>query len=118
EKMMKNTTLTTLLLVLLIALGNVNFSTAQERKVKKADKKYESYGYVDAEKIYRKVADKGYESEELFTRLANAYYYQAKYDEAAKWYKKLFELNDEPSEAVIYLRYSQSLRANGEDESA
>ncbi|RAK25390.1 hypothetical protein B0I03_101566, partial [Flavobacterium aquaticum] len=39
---------------------------AQQVKIKKADKDFEKFAYVDAIKTYEKVAEKGYKSVELF----------------------------------------------------
>ncbi|MFY0714323.1 OmpA family protein [Seonamhaeicola sp. NFXS20] len=85
---------------------------AQDEKLDKATERYSQMDYVEAQKIYLSVAEKGYESEELFTKLGNTYYFNAQYDEAAKWYRRLFKLNPE-QEANLLLRYSQSLRAIG-----
>lgn len=86
----------------------------QERKLNKATGNYEQLDYVNAQKIYLKVAENGYESEEVFTKLANSYYFNAQYDDAAKWYARLFELNSEPENDMVYLRYSQALKATGD----
>ncbi|RAK19083.1 hypothetical protein B0I03_1174, partial [Flavobacterium aquaticum] len=39
---------------------------AQQVKIKRADKDFEKFAYVDAIKTYEKVAEKGYKSVELF----------------------------------------------------
>lgn len=88
-------------------------ATAQERKLNKAGDKYEHLDYVDAQKIYLAVAEKGYESEELFTKLANTYYFNAQYADAAKWYGRLFEINANQQPNLL-LRYSQALKATGD----
>lgn len=84
---------------------------SQENQIKKADKKFDQYSYVDARKIYLEVAEKGFESSDLFKKIADSYYFNAKYDEAAVWYDKL--ITGYPSEVVpeYYFRYAQSLRA-------
>ncbi len=102
------TTLLALFLMLSLPVAN-----AQERKIEKANQDYEQLNYIDAQKIYLAVANKGYASEEIYTKLGNSYYFNAQYDEAVKWYEKLFELNQNPEESVSYLRYSQSLKATG-----
>ena len=43
----------------------------QEMKEKKADTKYENAAYIDAISIYTNLAEKGYASEELLTKLGN-----------------------------------------------
>ena len=59
----------TLLFVTII--GAFSFSCyAQQTKINSADKKYDSYAYVDAIKTYEKVAAKGYKSEDMFKKLS------------------------------------------------
>lgn len=113
--MKNNITITILFLFL---LGFLLPTNAQERKLTKAASNYERLDYVDAQKIYLAVAEKGYASEELFSKLANTYYFNAQYDDAAKWYGKLFELNQNPEPAIVLLRYSQALKATGNHQKA
>lgn len=90
----------------------------QEMKEKKADTKYENSAYIDAISIYTKLADKGYASEELLTKLGNAHYFTANYEESAKWYGQLFEMAEEEVDTEIYFRYAQSLKSIGEYDKA
>lgn len=85
---------------------------AQEAKMEKAEKLYENYGYINARDIYLKVAEKGFESEELFQKLGDSYYFNAAYSDALVWYTKLFSLNDDQGEKYLR-RYAQSLQASG-----
>ena len=85
---------------------------AQEKKVAKADKQYDSYAYVDAIAIYERVAEKGYKNEKMLQKLGNAYYFKAELPKAVKWYDELFALNPE-QEPEYYYRYSQSLKSVG-----
>ncbi|OBX25391.1 outer membrane protein OmpA-like peptidoglycan-associated protein [Gelidibacter algens] len=94
----------------LISLTSVQ---AQESKLKNATEKYENLNYVNAQKIYLEVAEKGYASEEVFTKLANSYYFNAQYNQAVKWYDSLFNLNANPDNPLVYLRFSQALKATG-----
>lgn len=87
---------------------------AQERKIEKADKNYNQYDFVDAQVIYQKVADKGYESADLFKRLANSYYLNAKYEQAKTYYGRLVAEYPEEVEAESYFRYALSLRSTKE----
>lgn len=107
----------TLQLFLLLLLAG-NYGWAQNTKISKANEKYEQYEYIDALKIYEKVAEKGYASEEIFIKLGNSYYFNAQYDQAAKWYERLFTLNPEPQNIDLLLRYSQSLKAIGSSSKA
>ncbi|MEO8774149.1 MAG: OmpA family protein [Gelidibacter sp.] len=88
----------------------------QESKLKKASESYENLNYVNAQKVYLAVAEKGYQSEELFTKLGNSFYFNAQYDQAVKWYQSLFDLNPSPEEAIVYLRFSQALKATGQSD--
>ena len=84
--------------------------TAQETRTAYADGKYEKYAYIDAIKTYEHLAKKGYSSPELFKRLGNSYYFNARLEEAGKWYGELFKLKDS-IEPEYYYRYSQCLKA-------
>ncbi len=93
----------------------ISFSSlAQKAKIENANKKYESLAYIDAIKIYENVADKGYESVELFQKLGNAYYFNADLVTAGKWYEKLFKLEPNVAETEYYFRYSQCLKTLGD----
>ncbi|PWL37404.1 flagellar motor protein MotB [Flagellimonas aquimarina] len=92
----------------------------QQAKVKaKADEQYDEYSFSPAIDIYKKVLDKGYVSSDLLKRLGNAYYFNAKYEEAANVYKKLVETFPDGTEPDYFFRYAQSLKTLGSyDESA
>lgn len=92
-------------LSLLVFVGN-----AQERKLTKADKKYDDYAFINAIEIYEEVAEEGYKSKELFEKLGNAYYFNADLATAAKWYEELFKMGEEIA-PEYYFRYAQSLKA-------
>ncbi|MEE1898250.1 OmpA family protein [Flavobacterium rakeshii] len=97
-------------------IGLLSFNGySQEKRVASADKKYDSYAYVNAIKTYERVANKGYKSEEIFKNLGNAFYFNSKFDKAAKWYGELFAMNTE-LEPEYYYRYAQSLKSIGEIE--
>lgn len=83
---------------------------AQEIGSGPADGKYEKYAYIDAIKTYERLAEKGYSSADLLMRLANSYYFNARLEEAGKWYTELFRLKENPS-AEYYYRYSQCLKS-------
>jgi outer membrane protein OmpA-like peptidoglycan-associated protein/tetratricopeptide (TPR) repeat protein len=90
---------------------------AQTGAIKKGDKQYGDLAYIDAVKTYERVAEKGYKSVDLFQKLGNSYYFNAKLKEANKWYGELFGMNQEV-EAEYYYRYSQTLKANEEYDKA
>lgn len=101
--------------ILFLLFYCVGFS--QSAQLASANRKYEKYSYVDAIEIYEKVAEKGYKSAELFKRLGNAYYFNGEIDKASKWYKDLFDLNEEV-EPEYYFRYSQTLKSQGKYDEA
>ena len=87
----------------------------QEVKLDRANKKYADLAYIDASELYLDLVESGYRSEELFRKLGNIYYFNAKYAEAARWYRELFSMTED-LEPIYYLRYSQSLKALGNEE--
>jgi len=86
---------------------------SQKTKIAKADKQYDDYAYVDAIKIYERVAEKGYKDEKMFQKLGNAYYFNAELALAAKWYGELFAMNQD-QEPEYFFRYSQALKSIGD----
>lgn len=100
-----------LLLTILMSFVLMPQMIAQEGKIERADKKFDQYSYVDARKIYLDVAEKGYESADIFQKIADSYYFNGLYGEAASWYEKLVEQFPDDSTAEYYFRYAQSLRA-------
>lgn len=90
---------------------------SQKAKIAAADKKYDSYAYIDAIKTYERVAEKGYKSEDMFQKLGNSYYFNSDFEKSAKWYGELFAMNPEQQPEYIY-RYSHSLKAIGETSKA
>ena len=89
-----------------------SIASAQEVKLKKADRAYENYAYIDAIKTYERIAEKGYKDVEMFKKLGNAYYFNAELDKAEKWYAALFDMKQEV-EPEYYYRYAQSLKSIG-----
>nr|WP_298998574.1 OmpA family protein [uncultured Allomuricauda sp.] len=94
----------------------VGSAFAQENKIKKANKEFDSYGYIDARKIYLSVVEDGYESAQVFEKLGDTYYFNSEYTEANVWYEKL--VNNYPNEVkpVYYFRLAQTLKSIGEYE--
>lgn len=91
----------------------------QAKRKARADQRYEEYSFSPAIDIYKKVLDKGYVSSDLLKRLGNAYYFNAKYQEAANIYKKLEESYPDEMGVDFIFRYAQSLKSLGNyDEAA
>lgn len=102
--------------ILSVALSFSVSGYSQIKKEKKGDKDFDRLAYVDAIKVYERMADKGYVNTSILQNLADAYYFNGKLVEANKWYTELFEgtyedkdLSKLPSE--YYYRYAQTLKA-------
>ncbi len=86
----------------------------EEKKIKKADKKFDQYAYIDAQKILLKVAQEGYESKDLFQKLGDSYYFNADYASSNKWYAELMSGYGNEVAPEYYFRYAQSLKSMGQ----
>ena len=86
---------------------------AQSGAVKKADKQYDKFAYIDATKTYERVAAKGYKSADMFEKIANAYYFNAELQKAEKWYTQLFDITTTDLAPEYYYRYAQCLKSVG-----
>ena len=85
-------------------------------KIKKANDLYGKYAYVDAIKIYERIAEQGYVDQNVLENLGNSYYFNADYTTALKWYDKLFENAKKDSQNYkitpeYYYRYAQCLKS-------
>ena len=98
-----------LVILLLLGLGSVN-GYSQKAALKKGEKKYDNYAYVDVIRIYEKIAKKGYKDEKMFQKLGNAYYFNADYDKAENAYRELFTINPDQNPELMF-RYAQSLKS-------
>jgi len=96
--------------ILLFILSTPVITTAQESKISKGNKGFDNYNYVNAQNVYQKVADKGYESADLYKRLGDSYYLNASYEKAQVWYGKLIDKYSENVEPETYFRYAISLK--------
>jgi outer membrane protein OmpA-like peptidoglycan-associated protein/tetratricopeptide (TPR) repeat protein len=107
-------------ILLSIVIVNVFFINiySQKANLVTANKKYENFAYIDATKIYEKIAEKGYKSASMFEKLGNAYYFNGELDKAARWYKELFAMSETSILPTYYYRYAQTLRSIGENDKA
>lgn len=97
----------------IIFLLTILFSSivnAQVDKLKEADKMFEGYAFIDAQKIYLEVARSGYESENLFKKLGDSYYFNNDQENALVWYERLYKLNPNLTKEYLF-RYAQSLKS-------
>ena len=111
---MKLTLYTYILLLFLFSATAVS----QEKKLAKANKQFYDMAYIDAISTYEKVAEKGYKSATLFQRLGDAYYFNAEFEKASKWYAELFALKTKKIPSEYFYRYAQSLKAVGDHQKA
>ncbi|MEY4553326.1 MAG: hypothetical protein RL099_1654 [Bacteroidota bacterium] len=100
-------------LLLLLPMGLL----AQERTIKKADRKFVSESYVSAIQIYERLANKGMGSEQIYEKLGDANYFNANYVQAEQWYTKRYELKGAFPKEFLY-RYGQSLKSAGKNDQA
>ena len=98
--------------ILVLLCTSVVFAQ-NDRAMEKANELYKNFAYVDAIKIYEKIAKKGYVNQELLESLGNAYYYNADYKNALTWYIQLFEEGKYNVKPEYYYRYAQALKSIG-----
>ena len=99
--------------ILLVLVLSISSSFAQKSRLAAADKKFDDLAYIDAIAIYKKVAEKGHKSVDLFEKLGDSYYFNANLTEANKWYTELFALGQEVA-PEYYFRYAQTLKSVGD----
>ncbi len=113
--MMKIVYKISLLVFVILCSGTI---LAQKTQLKKAEKAYDEYAYIDAQEIYLKVVADGYRSAEILKKLGNTYYFNADYKNAAKWYSELINDFPDETEPEYYFRAAQSLKSQGDYKTA
>ncbi len=81
------------------------------KRLTKADKDFDAFAYIDARAIYLDVAQKGYASQNLFEKLADAFYFTAELEESVAWYEKLINNYPDSIDPEYLFRYAQSLKS-------
>lgn len=81
----------------------------------KADKLFESYGYMAATDLYGQLAKEGNLAPAVMEKLAESYFYNGETEDAAYWYAQFIKDTDNPTN---YLHYAQVLQSNGKCEDA
>ncbi len=84
--------------------------TAQERLISRADKDYKEYAFIDARNSYLKALDSGYESQDLYERIADSYYFNSELSNAHDWYEKLYNKYGKAIKPEHLFRYNLTLR--------
>ncbi|HIC31992.1 MAG TPA: flagellar motor protein MotB [Flavobacteriaceae bacterium] len=108
-------------IIILTIFSLLSFSTfkAQDKGISaSAEKKYDKLSYVETTKELLKLVEDGNRTPEVLKKLANAYYFNVKMEDASKWYGELFALQDVVVEYEYYYRYAMALKAIGDYEKA
>jgi len=100
-------------IVLLVFSFSTVVSYSQTKNTIKMDKEYNNFAYINAIDVYKKVIQNGVESDELYQKIGNSYYFNAELIKANEWYEKLFIVEKTDIGAEYYFRYSQTLKAIG-----
>ncbi len=95
---------------IIISIFIVANAFSQKKALLRAADKFKKEQYIEAVKIYEQLVKKGVVSTEIFQRIADSYYFNANYDKASYWYKKMYELDPNCSSEYLY-RYGQSLKS-------
>ncbi len=100
--------------VLIFSLLTVAIAFSQNKKVDRItdSEDYNEFAYIKTSEVLLRLAEKGYESVELFQKLGNSFYFNNKMPEASKWYGKLVNMEgDHEIDPEYYYRYAQSLKS-------
>ena len=95
--------------LLLVLLGYAGIS--QQKRIANADDHFKKYEFIDAQQIYLKVANNGYQSEDLYKKLGDSYYFNAELRDAFKWYEALYKEYQDTMGSEYLFRYAQSLKS-------
>jgi outer membrane protein OmpA-like peptidoglycan-associated protein/tetratricopeptide (TPR) repeat protein len=101
----KNFKIAISLLIVIIQMGTMQ---AQDKKLEKANETYKRFAFVEAGKLYEKLVQNGNTTVDVYTKLGDCYYFNAKYAEASKVYSKLLTSKSD-IDPEYYFRYAQSL---------
>ncbi|WP_241507286.1 OmpA family protein [Aquimarina sediminis] len=86
-------------------------SQNQDSRITKADESFNAFAYVDARAIYLDVAQKGYSSSNLYSKLADSYYFTGDLEDSVQWYEKLIQTYPQDLNPEYLFRYAQSLKS-------
>lgn len=117
------------IIVLLSALFLGTNAVHAQAGLKKSEREYDRWAYVEAMNIYEKIVKRGYVSQDLLEKLGDTYYFNARYAEAQPYYERLFtEIEPEETEtgeiipveiaSEYYYRYAQTLQHTGRNTEA
>ena len=108
-------------IIILTIFSLLSFSTfkAQDNGISaKVEKKYDKLSYIETTKALLKLVEDGNRTPEVLKKLANAYYFNVKMEDASKWYGELVAIKDIVVEYEYYYRYAMALKAIGDYDKA
>ena len=95
------------------------FTGYSQQKLKKADKLFRTFAYVDAAKAYEEyLQEETQPGTQPIKNAADAYYFTGNMHDALRWYAKLHEMAGASMDDTYFNRYIQSLRAAEQYEKA
>lgn len=101
--------LTIVFIFFLSFIMHESYAQMQNKRLQKANEAYNQFAFVEAGKLYKRIANKGNASANVYARLGDSYYYNSNYLEALKWYAKLMETRGDIA-PEYYFRYAQTLK--------
>lgn len=87
------------------------FSQDQGKRITKADQSFTAFAYIDARAIYMDVAQRGYSSQNLYSKLGDSFYFTGDLEDSVVWYEKLIQTYPEDLNPEYLFRYAQSLKS-------
>ncbi|SEB54933.1 Outer membrane protein OmpA [Tenacibaculum sp. MAR_2009_124] len=99
------------IIVILLLLGVCFTSYGQRRYA--ADRYFKEFAYSKSAELYQQLYDKGDQSYQVISRLADSYYFTSSYTKAEGSYKKLMEQYEGIASPEHFFRYAQVLKSNG-----
>ncbi|WP_026978319.1 OmpA family protein [Flavobacterium tegetincola] len=103
------------LLIAIVLL--VTIPTWSQSWAEKGHKQFQELAYSDAIVSLEKAVQSGNTHSRTYADLADAYYFNANYQAAAKWYQVLFK-KPQNQQFIHYFRYAQVLKSIGKGEKA
>ncbi|HTG66500.1 MAG TPA: OmpA family protein [Flavobacterium sp.] len=100
---------------LVLVVLAVQFTQAQTQDLKRAKHLFERTYYSEAIPLYEKISNQNH-SFEVVKNLADSYYYTNDYANAQRQYRLLIARFPENLDAEYYFRYSQTLKASGNND--
>ena len=88
-----------------------------QKLVQQGHQQFQQLAYSDAIISLEKAVEKGFTSTQVYSELADSYYFNANYIASAKWYKLLFKTNNQIL-PIHYFRFAQSLKSIGKYDEA